>query len=173
MNSTPLPTYRCATFATPAGRFSLAIDAAGAVVATAFGPLAALRRRLGAGKLQRDPRRTAAVRREVEAYFSGGRTTFRVALAPAGTAFQRRVWRALQRIPYGQTRSYGQLAAQLRSSARAVGRANGANPVCLLIPCHRVNGADGSLTGYAFGLRIKRLLLEREAARPARSRRKR
>jgi methylated-DNA-[protein]-cysteine S-methyltransferase len=173
MTTTPLPSYHSTTFATPVGKFSLATDGAGAVVAAAFGSQAALQRRLGAGKLQRDARRTAPLRREVEAYFSTGRRKSAAVLAPAGTPFQQRVWRALQEIPFGQTRSYGQLAALLRSSPRAVGRAIGANPICLLIPCHRVNGADGSLTGYAFGLRIKRLLLEREAALPARSRRKR
>ena len=84
-------------------------------------------------------------------------------LAPAGTAFQQRVWKALLRIPFGRTRSYGEIARELRSSARAVGRANSTNPVCLIVPCHRVIGADGSLTGFAFGEDLKRRLLEHEA----------
>ena len=85
-------------------------------------------------------------------------------MAPRGTAFQRRVWDALLAIPYGETRTYGELAAALRSSPRAVGSAVGKNPISVIIPCHRVLGADGSLTGYAGGLDRKRALLELEAS---------
>ena len=89
-------------------------------------------------------------------------------MAPAGTTFQREVWDALLEIPYGQTTSYGQLAKQIgrADAVRAVGTANGANPMAVIIPCHRVIGADGSLTGYAGGLERKQLLLELEGAMP-------
>ena len=104
------------------------------------------------------------VRDQLQEYFAGRRERFDVPLAPQGTAFQKRVWEALQTIPYGQTRSYAWLAQQVGSVARAVGSANGANPIAIVIPCHRVIGADGALTGYAGGLHRKRLLLELEAA---------
>lgn len=103
---------------------------------------------------------------QLRAYFRGELTSFDLPLALRGTPFQRRVWAALCRIPYGETRSYGQLAEQLGapSAARAVGLANGRNPVGIIVPCHRVVGADGSLTGYGGGLDRKRRLLafERE-----------
>lgn len=107
------------------------------------------------------------VRAQVDAYFSGTRRTFDVPLAPGGTAFQRAVWDALQTIPYGQRISYGDVARRIGqpSAAQAVGAANGKNPIALLIPCHRVVGADGSLTGYAGGLDRKRWLLRHEARR--------
>jgi methylated-DNA-[protein]-cysteine S-methyltransferase len=102
---------------------------------------------------------------ELAAYFAGGLTEFSLPLAPAGTQFQRRVWAALQQIPYGQTWSYGQLAAKIGNPAavRAVGLANGRNPIAVVIPCHRVIGANGSLTGYGGGLDRKRFLLDLEA----------
>lgn len=102
---------------------------------------------------------------QLAAYFDGQLTAFTVPLAPAGTEFQRRVWAALQSIPYGQIRSYGELARQIGSPAasRAVGLANGKNPISLIIPCHRVIGSDGSLTGYGGGLDRKRFLLELES----------
>lgn len=87
-------------------------------------------------------------------------------LAPRGTAFQRRVWDALLAIPYGETRTYGELAAELGSSPRAIGTAVGKNPISVIVPCHRVLGADGSLTGYAGGLDRKETLLELEGALP-------
>lgn len=103
------------------------------------------------------------VREQLEQYFAGTRTRFEVDLAPEGTEFQQRVWAALQTIPHSETRSYRWLAEQVGSVARAVGSANGANPIAILVPCHRVIGADGSLTGYAGGLEAKRWLLEHEA----------
>lgn len=102
---------------------------------------------------------------ELQAYFAGQCTAFSVPLAPPqGTAFEQAVWAALQTIPYGETRSYAQIAAQAGSpkAMRAVGRANSRNPLSILIPCHRVIGANGSLTGYAGGLELKRHLLELE-----------
>ena len=102
-------------------------------------------------------------------FFAGKRQSFDLPLSPLGTAFQKRVWAELQRIPFGQTRSYAQLAEAVGSpgAARAVGRANATNPICLLVPCHRVIGANGSLTGYAGGLDCKRALLDLEAGRTA------
>jgi methylated-DNA-[protein]-cysteine S-methyltransferase len=109
-----------------------------------------------------DETRTRDAREQVLAYFRGDRRAFALELAPAGTVFQQRVWAALGRIPYGETRSYGELARALRSSPRAVGRANATNPIVLIVPCHRVIGADGALTGFAFGEKIKRRLLDHE-----------
>jgi methylated-DNA-[protein]-cysteine S-methyltransferase len=102
---------------------------------------------------------------QLAAYFAGRLTEFSLPLAPAGTPFQRRVWAALQAIPYGQTWSYGQLASKIGNPAavRAVGLANGRNPIAVVIPCHRVIGSDGSLTGYGGGLDRKRFLLDLEA----------
>lgn len=103
---------------------------------------------------------------QLRAYFAGERTKFDLPLAPGGTPFQKKVWAALREIPCGETRSYGQLAARLGvpEASRAVGAANGRNPIAIVVPCHRVIGADGKLTGYAGGLNIKKMLLEHEAA---------
>ena len=104
--------------------------------------------------------------RELDAYFARRLQAFSVAIAPQGTAFQRRVWTALTGIPYGETRTYTQQAHAIGQPAavRAVGAANGRNPISLIVPCHRVIGADGAMTGYAGGLTAKRMLLELEAA---------
>ena len=104
---------------------------------------------------------------QLEAYFAGGRTDFDLELGLAGSEFQRRVWQALLTIPYGETRSYRQVAEQIGASgaARAVGLANGRNPIAIIVPCHRVIGASGSLTGYGGGLDRKRSLLELERRR--------
>jgi methylated-DNA-[protein]-cysteine S-methyltransferase len=101
---------------------------------------------------------------QLQAYFAGDRTEFDLELDLVGTAFQRRVWAALTTIPYGQTRSYGQIAQQIGTPGafRAVGLANGHNPIGIIVPCHRVIGANGSLTGYGGGLDRKRALLELE-----------
>jgi|SRR5579872_988275 len=109
----------------------------------------------------------APIRRAFEDYFAGDvRALERVPVEPAGTAFQRKVWDALQRIPAGQTKSYGQLAREIGApkAMRAVGLANGQNPIAIVIPCHRVIGADGSLTGFGGGLPRKRWLLRHEGA---------
>jgi len=108
-----------------------------------------------------------AVIEELTAYFAGQLRAFTVPVVLAGTPFQQRVWAALQRIPYGTTTSYVALARQIGSpgAMRAVGLANGANPVAIVVPCHRVIGADGSLTGFGGGLRIKRTLLDLEQGR--------
>jgi methylated-DNA-[protein]-cysteine S-methyltransferase len=106
---------------------------------------------------------------QLEAYFAGDRTDFELNLDLVGTQFQRRVWGALQTIPYGQTRSYGEIARQIGSPGafRAVGLANGHNPIGIIVPCHRVIGSNGSLTGYGGGLDRKRALLELEKSRAA------
>lgn len=113
-------------------------------------------------------RQTAAQLRE---YFDGERQTFDLPLAPDGTAFQRQVWQTLASIPYGETISYAELAARVGrpTASRAVGAANGRNPLPIVLPCHRVIGANGSLTGFGGGLPTKRFLLDLEGRdRPAR-----
>ena len=106
----------------------------------------------------------AAAAGQLAGYFAGQRTEFELPLATSGTEFQRRVWGALRDIPYGETISYGELARRIgsASASRAVGLANGKNPVSIIVPCHRVVGADGSLTGYGGGLDRKRFLLDLE-----------
>jgi methylated-DNA-[protein]-cysteine S-methyltransferase len=106
-----------------------------------------------------------AVLAQLDEYFAGERTAFDLPLAAEGTDFQRRVWAELRRIPFGHTMSYGSLATRIGhpKSARAVGMANGRNPISIIVPCHRVIGQDGSLIGYGGGLDAKRWLLEHEA----------
>lgn len=108
-----------------------------------------------------------SVQLQIAEYFARRRTRFDLALDLSGPDFQRRVWTALLDIPYGETISYGLLAARLGvpGSARAVGAANGANPIAIVVPCHRVIGSDGSLTGYGGGLNRKRILLDLESER--------
>jgi methylated-DNA-[protein]-cysteine S-methyltransferase len=119
----------------------------------------------------RDWRRDGAgfddVRTQLGEYFAGERRHFELPLHPRGSAFQVRVWAALREIPYGETTSYGELAASIDApgSARAVGTANGQNPISIIVPCHRVIGADGSLTGFGGGLPAKKFLLGLEAQR--------
>ena len=105
-----------------------------------------------------------AARRQLDEYFAGARRGFDLPLAPRGTPFQRRVWDALAAIPYGTTISYGELARRIGApdAMRAVGAANGRNPLPIVVPCHRVIGADGSLTGFGGGLPTKRFLLRLE-----------
>jgi methylated-DNA-[protein]-cysteine S-methyltransferase len=114
-------------------------------------------------KTAREPFTTAV--EQLEQYFAGERVEFDLALDMHGTQFQRDVWDALLTIPYGETRSYGEIAKQIGrpDRARAVGSANGSNPVSIIVPCHRVIGSDGSLTGYGGGLPRKRWLLDHEA----------
>ena len=106
----------------------------------------------------------AWAQRELEEYFAGRRKIFSVPLSIKGTPFQEKVWKALLSIPYGETRTYGEIAAAIgdKNAARAVGMANNKNPLPVFIPCHRVIGAKGKLTGYAGGLEIKEILLEIE-----------
>lgn len=114
-----------------------------------------------------EPAETALLREaaaQLDAYFQGSRRAFELPLAPRGTAFARRVWEELLRIPYGETRSYGQIAERIGApkAARAVGSANHRNPISIVIPCHRVIGSDGRLIGYGGGLDKKEFLLALE-----------
>ena len=115
---------------------------------------------------QRDDNGLAGVVEQLEAYFAGSREAFDVPLELSGTEFQRNVWAALRTIPAGRTLSYGELASAIErpNAVRAVGLANGSNPIGIIVPCHRVIGADASLTGYGGGLSRKRWLLEHEGA---------
>ncbi len=105
--------------------------------------------------------------RQLREYFAGARTSFDLPLAPEGTEFQKRVWLELEKIPYGETRSYSQIAANLEhpKAVRAVGAANGRNPLSIIVPCHRVIGSSGRLTGFAGGLEAKAFLIQLEARR--------
>jgi methylated-DNA-[protein]-cysteine S-methyltransferase len=116
---------------------------------------------------QGESRVLAEAARQLDAYFDGDLITFDLPLELLGTEFDTRCWRALADIPYGQTVSYGEQARRLnlgRETARAVGAANGRNPLPIVLPCHRVIGADGSLTGFGGGIHVKRFLLEHEGA---------
>jgi methylated-DNA-[protein]-cysteine S-methyltransferase len=104
-----------------------------------------------------------ATERQLKEYFAGERTRFELPLSFSGSEFQLKVWRALREIPFGQTTSYRELARMLGSSPRAVGLANGKNPLSIIVPCHRVVGSDGSLTGFAGGIRAKAALLALES----------
>ena len=97
----------------------------------------------------------ARTRKQLDAYFDGKRKTFDLPLAPSGSRFQLNVWRAMDKIPYGKTRAYGDLASDLNSAARAVGAACGKNPIPIIVPCHRVLGANGQMTGYSGGAGIE------------------
>jgi methylated-DNA-[protein]-cysteine S-methyltransferase len=114
---------------------------------------------------EKSQKKLAEVQRQVTQYSNGKRRDFDFELAAEGPEFNKRVWKALLDIPFGTTTSYGAIARKIGhpDSARAVGAANGANPIALIVPCHRVIGSDGSLTGYGGGLPLKRKLLEHEA----------
>jgi methylated-DNA-[protein]-cysteine S-methyltransferase len=160
------------TFPTALGPFSVAVDAQGRVAGTAFGGRTALANRVGSTSLDRSPSLCRAAREQIQDFLAGRRDRFELPLAAQGTPFQQRVWQALREIPFGVTTSYGALARTVgrAGAARAVGRANATNPICLIVPCHRVIGANGSLTGFAFGERLKRQLLALEQAMATRSR---
>ena len=156
---------------TKLGPVQAAFDASGAVIYLGFSDhefRTALLAKLARLEPVMDPptRAVAHLQEQLDAYAAGGRRTFEVSFRLHGSPFEQRVWAALQRIPFGETRSYGQLAAELGDPnlSRAVGRANGANPISILIPCHRVIGANGALTGYAGGLPMKERLLRLEGA---------
>ena len=155
----------------PVGEVLVVTDADGVVRALDFHDYEVrlrqlLRRHYGEVVLT-EGRAPQPVRQAVEAWFGGDLTAFdAIAVRTGGTEFQRAVWKALRDIPAGETRTYGQLAAAIGApkAVRAVGLANGANPVGVIVPCHRVIGANGTLTGYAGGLERKRWLLAHEAA---------
>ena len=152
-------------FESPFGPLTLVGDSDG------LGRLCFPRRAPALDEADHDPQPFAAAVAQLEEYFCGGRTLFDLPLALGGTPFQRAVWRALREIPYGTTTTYGTLAHRLAAewggdapNPRAIGAAVGATPIPIVIPCHRVIGADGSLTGYGGGLHRKRALLDFEAA---------
>ena len=173
MNSTTqdrATTHRWGTIETPFATFAAWVDEHGRLVRFDLSAK-------GADRVDRaaihDEQAIDAARRQVTEYCAGERTEFDLELAPSGTDFQRAVWDALLQIPYGETRSYGEIARAIGQpqAARGVGAANGANPIGLIVPCHRVIGADGSLTGYGGGLPLKRALLAHEAAHRPRAQR--
>jgi methylated-DNA-[protein]-cysteine S-methyltransferase len=143
----------------PFGRLEL-VEAAGALVAVHFDA--------ADGSAEHDPGGSALLaeaQRQLSDYFAGTRRVFDLPLRPAGTDFQRRVWQVLASVPWGTTTTYGAIAARLGlppGASRAVGAANGANPIAIVLPCHRVIGSDGRLTGYAGGLERKARLLRLE-----------
>lgn len=153
------------TLETPFGRLGLAVDAGGTLV-----ELRLPNRSSAVRSTERFPAAASegmhAVYAQLREYFAGTRRTFDLRIDPRGTPFERRVWARLRKIPFGATTSYGAIAQEfgLDNGARAVGRANGANPIPIVIPCHRVIGADGTLTGFGGGLPLKRALLEFEGA---------
>lgn len=152
----------------PVGGLGLLVDEAGRVVRIGFllgeAALPYLQRHHPEVELIEDHGRTAVLAAQLEEYFAGRRRVFELELAPEGSAMQQEVWRALLEIPAGETRSYGQLAEQLGrpGGARAVGRANATNPIPIVVPCHRVIGSDGRLTGFGGGLPNKKKLLRLE-----------
>lgn len=160
---TPMPltqrTLFSTTLASPVGALRVFVDAESRVVRLDFP--GANHAALAATE---NAQRCAAVARQLAEYFDRRRQTFELDLAPAGTEFQRAVWSELQRIAYGSTISYAELARRIGKpkAVRAVGAANGQNPIPIVVPCHRVIGADGSLTGFGGGLACKRTLLELE-----------
>jgi methylated-DNA-[protein]-cysteine S-methyltransferase len=151
----------------PVGPLLLAVDGVGAAVRVAFLAATGQERAVGElGEAAPSLERTGDVRRQLAEYFAGRRRSFALRLAPVGTPFQRRVWDELRRIPYGHVSSYADLALRLglRNGERAVGQASAANPVPILIPCHRLVGSHGELTGFGGGLDAKAFLLRLEKA---------
>jgi methylated-DNA-[protein]-cysteine S-methyltransferase len=155
--------HRCTVFESPIGSLTIEANGDGAITGLS---MAGWYRQAGRNVPENvgDAKSLGEVIDQLRAYFAGDLTMFNLPLAPAGNAFQTAVWGLLQEIPYGETRSYGQLAEALgdKSLARAVGAACGANPIGIIVPCHRVIGADGSLTGFGGGLNSKEFLLHLE-----------
>jgi methylated-DNA-[protein]-cysteine S-methyltransferase len=147
----------------PVGELLASADAAGRITGLHF--LDGHRTPSGGADWVRNERSLSPLRFQLEEYFAGERREFELDLAPSGTPFQLSVWRALCAIPYGETASYGEIAAAVGQpgAARAVGGANNRNPIAIVVPCHRVIGASGSLTGYGGGLPRKKQLLALEA----------
>jgi O-6-methylguanine DNA methyltransferase len=161
---------RYTTVRSPWGPYLLAATEEGLCGVDTYSDLGALKGELEARwdrPLRRDDSGLASIRREMEEYFRGERKIFTARVDfIEGTTFQRRVWRALRTIPYGEVRSYAWVAQEVGKpgGARAVGAANGRNPVAVVVPCHRVVNADGGLGGYSGGLEVKRKLLALEGA---------
>ena len=153
----------------PAGPLAFAVDEDGTLVRlhfveSAYGPVMEAELEDEGYTVETDKTRTAGVRRELAEYVSGRRKSFDVPLALAGSVWQKAVWMELTRIPFGETRSYGEIADSLGrpGAARAVGRANASNVLPVVVPCHRVIAADGTLGGFNGGLHLKERLLEHE-----------
>ena len=153
-------------YQTPVGTLLLASD--GEYLQLLGFPTGAMKRRHDSDWEKNDEPFKAVIK-QLDEYFDGSRQDFDLPLRPQGTEFQRRVWQALQQIPYGETRSYGELAKYVGNpkASRAVGAANGINPIPVIIPCHRVIGSNGKLTGFGGGLETKAFLLNLEATRRA------
>lgn len=153
-------------YQTPVGTLLLASD--GEYLQLLGFPTGAMKRRHDSDWEKNDEPFKAVIK-QLDEYFDGSRQDFDLPLRPQGTEFQRRVWQALQQIPYGETRSYGELAKYVGNpkASRAVGAANGINPIPVIIPCHRVIGSNGKLTGFGGGLETKAFLLNLEAKRRA------
>lgn len=153
----------------PAGRILFAVDEGGDLTLLKFAEgdyektAEEELERLGF-EIHRDPEKTAKAREQLDEYVAGERRAFDLPLSFIGSEWQKAVWGALTRIPYGETRSYGEIAAMIGhpKAARAVGRANATNRIPLVVPCHRVIGANGKLTGFAGGMHLKTRLLEHE-----------
>jgi methylated-DNA-[protein]-cysteine S-methyltransferase len=147
----------------PVGRLTLVASDAG-LAAVLWENDDPQRVRMPACEARADHAVLVAAERQLAEYFAGARTAFDLPLDVVGTDFQKRVWQALRAIPFGETRTYGQLAAELGNAraSRAVGSANRRNPLSIVAPCHRVIGATGALTGFAGGLDVKRYLLRHE-----------
>lgn len=152
------------SFPSPIGTLTVALDRFGRVVCLRFPGSDAVDTVSHTTAEDLDPA-IRLVAHQLDEYFSGSRRSFKLDLSPRGTEFERRVWDAMCAIPYGETRSYGDIARQLGSpdASRAVGRASGRNPIPILIPCHRVVGAQGQLTGFGGGLELKAKLLALES----------
>jgi methylated-DNA-[protein]-cysteine S-methyltransferase len=165
--STDPAVTRFAVIESPVGELLVTMDAVGRLTRLHFPE--DLRAAAHPAEWVRDERAFAEVRGQLRAYFAGERRDFELELAPAGTVFQQQVWSALRAIPYGATATYGEVARTIGQpdAARAVGKANNRNPLAIVVPCHRVIGASGSLTGYGGGLPRKRWLLALEAGTPA------
>jgi len=163
-------TYYTTRIESPCGPLQCTVDETGAVVSVEFldediGPRFVARAIEECHEVLESPLRTDDVRAQLDEYFRGERLEFHLPVDPQGSPFQREVWSELRKIPYGETRTYGEIAAAIGHlrAERAVGAANGANPIPIIIPCHRVIGADGSLTGFGGGIAAKKLLLMLEA----------
>jgi len=152
--------YRFNVIESPFGPLSPGVDETGALAWIEFGAIEASKDRVY------DPSATEEVDRQLREYFDRKRDRFDLRWAPQGTAFQQRVWNILVEIPFGVTRTYGDLAKEIGNpnASRAVGRANATNPIPIVVPCHRVIGTNGTLTGYAGGLGMKEGLLKFERA---------
>ncbi len=155
--------------ASPAGPLAFAVDEGGALLWLQFtegdyGRTVEEELAQEGFEVLRDPSKTAPAREELSQYSAGERRTFGLPLALRGSEWQKAVWEALMRIPFGETRSYGEIAAMVGrpGAARAVGRANSTNRLALVVPCHRVIGANGTLTGFAGGIHLKTRLLDHE-----------